>query len=148
MLNHDQADRIASAIQVVRPDWNHKQLMGVLGMDDIKLRRTYVDTFHAMLAIALDGSTKQPTRVLEPGPWWAASTDSAIPPNTSDLLPTHADDDCRECGQPATHWTHFDTTDRGCAYLSPSAWAERARAADHHAKAAEVRQQMRQETSA
>lgn len=57
-----------------------------------------------------------------------------------------ADDDCRECGQPATHWSHFDDSDRGCKYLSAAAWAERARTADHHELAAQVRSAMNEPT--
>lgn len=142
MLTREQADRIASAIQVVRPDWNHPQLMGVLAKDEIRQRRTYVDTFHAMLSIALDDATRQPTRVLEPGPWWRVAP---VERGATAALRTPADDDCRECGQPAAHPSHFDESEHGCTYLSPSAWAERANAADHHAMAAEIRRQLTQQ---
>lgn len=141
MLTREQADTIATAIAVVRPAWDHNRLMGILGRDDIKLRRGYIDTFHAFLAIALDLSS-EPAQVLDAGPHWAIGEALARPVNTSSLLPNHADDDCRECGRPARHPSHFDESDLGCVYLSPSAWAART-PADHRAKAADVRAQMR-----
>lgn len=70
MLTKDEADRIASAITALRPDWNHAQLMAVLSDKRLRERRIYSDAALALTALALDPTTRQPTRIFEHGPWW------------------------------------------------------------------------------
>lgn len=72
MLAKEEAEKVAASTNIYRPDWSVAQIMGVLAMEDIRIRRTFPDTAHAMLAIALDLRTLQPTRLLESGPWWNA----------------------------------------------------------------------------
>lgn len=106
MLSRDQADRIASAIRVVRPEWDAGEIWQVLCHDDIKLRRTYADTFHAFLGIALDETTNHPNRLLSAGPWWAIRA-AAQPVSHARSIDFGAD--CAECLKPREHLWHGQT---------------------------------------
>ena len=108
MITKSEADRIATAITAARPEWSHAQIMGVLGKESIREKRCYADTFHAMLAVALDPKTKQPTRVLEAGPWWGVGAALNEPINTTSLLPKpDFESGCHICLRPALG--HDDT---------------------------------------
>lgn len=107
MLSKKEAEKIAGAANVHRPDWSIAQLMGVLGDERIRVRRTYRDTAVAMAWVATDIDSRQPTRLLaDEGPWWEAarplrgvSASAFIQP----LTPT----DCDVCGRPPD-WRHID----------------------------------------
>jgi hypothetical protein len=108
MLTRPQADRIATAIRVVRPEWDTAEIMATLSHDDIRNRRGYADTFHAILAIALDDATNHPNRLLAAGPWWSIRGTAGV--NTSSLLPViDFGTDCVECLKPADHPWHINS---------------------------------------
>lgn len=117
MLTKDEAEKIAAAANIYRPDWSVPQVMGVLAKNDIRIRRTYHDTAHAMLAIALDPATLQPTRLLEAGPWWNAR------PNRTPVAAVERVDwqtACATCLKPRDHLWHAGTgTVHDCEYLHP-----------------------------
>ena len=96
MLTRDEADRIADAIQALRPNWNRPQLMAVMGDDRIRLRRQAKDVAAALSWLALDADTRQPTRLYEAGPWWATTDPPGSPPKYRASDPT----DCATCGRP------------------------------------------------
>jgi hypothetical protein len=72
-MNKTEAERIAAATNVIRPDWSPKLLMTVLA-DDRMIRRPYADALLALVACALDDQTKRPGRVHEKGAWWSVVT--------------------------------------------------------------------------
>lgn len=72
-MNKTEAERIAAATNVIRPDWSPKLLMTVLA-DDRMIRRPYADALLALIACALDDQTKRPGRVHEKGSWWSVVT--------------------------------------------------------------------------
>lgn len=107
MLTRVQADLIATAIRVVRPAWAYDELMGTLSHDDIRNRRGYADTFHALLELALDRDTNHPNRLLAAGPWWSLR---GVSTNTSDTLPViDFATACDECLKPFEHLWHGGT---------------------------------------
>lgn len=107
MLTRVQADLMATAIRVVRPAWDHNELMKTLAHDDIRNRRGYADTFHALLELALDQTTNHPNRLLSAGPWWSLRAGST---NTSDTLPViDFETACDECLKPPAHLWHGDS---------------------------------------
>ena len=95
-MNRDEARRIADALQPLRADWSIAQVMAVLGHDQIRLR-SYRDVAIAAVAVALDPTTRQPTRLLDKGPWWDATRPFA-PVIQLYRRPTGLD--CRICSQP------------------------------------------------
>jgi len=139
MLTRTEAERLAAAVNALRADWPIDSLMKFIS--DRK-HRPLIELGVELTWIALDPETKTPGRIDEDGPW-KHHVRAASPAQL--VLDVHADDDCRTCGKPAGHWSHFDKSDVGCEYLSPTAWAARVEATDHHAKAAGVRQQLTKE---
>jgi hypothetical protein len=97
MLTKDEADRIANAITGLRPDWNHAQLMAVLGDRRLREQRTYRDATLAFVALALDATTRQPTRIYEHGPWWELLAPRV---GSSVQYKTITDADCAICSRP------------------------------------------------
>lgn len=73
MLTREEANRIADAIQVLRPDWGRLGVMSVLGEQRIRAQRQYRDVVVAFVAVATDPDSKTPARLLEHGPWWEAA---------------------------------------------------------------------------
>lgn len=68
MLNENEIDRIANAINALRPDWPVKSLRTLIAS---KLaHRTRRDVAVALAWVAADGDSLKPARVLEAGPWW------------------------------------------------------------------------------
>jgi hypothetical protein len=72
-MNKTEAERIAAATNIIRPDWSPKLLMTVLA-DDRMIRRPYADALLALIACGLDEQTKRPGRVHEKGTWWSVVT--------------------------------------------------------------------------
>lgn len=72
-MNQNEAQRIAAAINILRPEWSTKLLMMVLG-DERMIRRPYADALIALTVCALDNNTIKPGRVHELGPWWAVAS--------------------------------------------------------------------------
>ena len=101
-MNENEVNRIANAVNALRPDWPAASLRtlisGKLG------NRTRRDVAVALTWVACDSTTKTPARVLEAGPWWhAVMPEGGIvrhPPKRGDDCPGHPGewpDSCRGC---------------------------------------------------
>jgi len=114
MLSHVQATAIADAISLLSNGrWSSAQLLAVMGDSRIRDRRTPAQVAACFAYLAMDPTTRQPTRALEPGPWWSAAGITT----TEQHAPQYryaAHDDCHDCGLPkAMH----PTSD--CRYVAP-----------------------------
>lgn len=70
-----EAERLAYAVNALRPDWPRTSLQTLLAS---KLgNRAYRDAAVALVFVALDPATSTPARVLENGPWWGATLTAA-----------------------------------------------------------------------
>jgi hypothetical protein len=69
-MNEHEAQRIASAINRLRPDWPERQLLTLIRerLGDRPRR----DVAVALTWVACETTTASPYRVLETGPWWLA----------------------------------------------------------------------------
>lgn len=102
-MNRTDAERIAKATNIHRPDWPVQSLITILADQKHRVAR---DVAIAMTWIALDPDTRTPRRIAEDGPWWkAASPDLAgpstpRPPRSTEACKTHAGgwrDKCAGC---------------------------------------------------
>lgn len=69
-MNPEQ-ERVAAAMNLLRPDWPVKQLRTLLA-DDRICHRPLRDTIIALAWVASEPRSASPYRVLEHGPWWRA----------------------------------------------------------------------------
>jgi hypothetical protein len=70
-MNDNETQRIAAAINALRPDWPTQSLATLITS---KLgTRTRRDVAVALTWVACDSTSKTPARVLEAGPWWLAT---------------------------------------------------------------------------
>lgn len=98
MLTRDDAARIADAIMALRPTWTQNRLMALMADPAIRGRRQPKDVAAAFAWIALDSETREPTRILEAGPWWGTADASA---QSAGPAYRYADPrDCGTCGRP------------------------------------------------
>lgn len=95
MITREEAQRIAASGAALRPRWSQEQILGVLSNTRICRFRTPSDTAAALARLALDPDTRQPTRLLEAGPWW--TTTGEAKPLYRKPEPT----DCHHCHKPA-----------------------------------------------
>jgi hypothetical protein len=95
VITREEAQRIAASGAALRPRWSQEQILGVLLNDRICRFRTPADTAAALARLALDPDTRQPTRLLEAGPWWTTTGESK--PLYRKPEPT----DCHHCHKPA-----------------------------------------------
>lgn len=95
MVNRAEAERIAGAVNALRPDWAPASVVAVIADDRIR-HRAYPDLTHAFVALALDHTSRKPTRIFEAGPWWTAP--GVVVAGPSYRYPAH--DDCDTCGLP------------------------------------------------
>lgn len=70
-MNENERDRIAAAINALRPDWPTASIRTLIA--DKLNNRTRRDVAVALAWVACESATKTPARVLEAGPWWHAS---------------------------------------------------------------------------
>ncbi len=89
-----EIDRLAAAINTLRPDWPRTSLKTFIRtrLNDRPLR----DVTIALAWIAADPDTDTPARVLEAGPWWQAILITAAPDNGPRHWPNPAAR-CRVC---------------------------------------------------
>lgn len=66
-----EIQRIAAAMNALRPDWNPRSLTTFL--TEHHSARPYRDLAIAAVAVATDPKTKTPRLLNEHGPWWAAA---------------------------------------------------------------------------
>lgn len=81
-MNHPEADQIASAISMIRPDWLKSSLMTLLAKHKHRSAR---DVMLALVWCAYDPATDTPGRINADGPWWdctrlAGTTRAETPP--------------------------------------------------------------------
>ena len=80
-MNIHEAERIANAINVLRPDWPVASLRTLLGRPELT-RRPRRDVLVALAWVAAEPESQKPYRVLESGPWWAAAAAEHARPAT------------------------------------------------------------------
>ena len=68
-MNHNEIQRIAAAVNMLRPEWPIPSLITFLSTD--LGHRAFRDVAVAMAWIACEPETRTPKRALEAGPWWA-----------------------------------------------------------------------------
>lgn len=71
-MNEHDRDRIAAAMNAVRPDWPINSLRTLLDRPQLA-DRPRRDVFVALAWVACETATATPARVLEAGPWWRAA---------------------------------------------------------------------------
>lgn len=98
MLTKDEAQRIALCVSSLRPDWSTNGLMSVLA-DDRCRHRVPRDLTLAFVALALDPTSRKPTRIFEAGPWWDVT--KPVGPTVQQYRVITADD-CGVCYRPAS----------------------------------------------
>ena len=110
-MNHEAIQRIAGAVNVLRPEWPVASLITVLSDPELA-RRSATQVMVAMSVVACDRESRTPARVKEAGPWWKgafAATGEEPPTPTPDPIrsrpcPEHPDQRmtrCEHC-RPAT----------------------------------------------
>lgn len=72
MATLNELERVAAMAHGLRPDWRYDSLVTHLRANHGT--KPYRDLAVAMAWIAADPDTKTPARLLENGPWWAATT--------------------------------------------------------------------------
>lgn len=89
-----EIDRIAAAMNCLRPDWPVASLRTLLSRPDLA-RRGRRDVAVALTWVACESATTTPARVVEAGPWWrAAGVEGDVthgPPRTAEA--------CEVCGR-------------------------------------------------
>lgn len=70
-MNDHEADRIAGALHVARPDWPAASIKTLIRKH--LMDRPRRDAFVALAWVASEPNSSTPARVLETGPWWIAA---------------------------------------------------------------------------
>lgn len=96
-MNQTEVERLAAAVAELRTDWPVGSLRTFIARD--LSHRAYRDVAVAFAWIATDPDTQTPKRVLEAGPWWAATQAT-----TGDRHPATVrySDACTTCGRDQT----------------------------------------------
>ena len=114
MLTQVQATAIADAISLMTQGrWSSQQLMAIMGDSRIRDRRTPSQVAACFGYLAMDPTTRQPTRALEAGPWWSAAG-VTTPEQYAPVYRYPAHDDCHDCGRAKAVHPLPD-----CAYVAP-----------------------------
>jgi hypothetical protein len=69
--------RLAAAANLLRPDWPTASLQTMLDRDHAP--RPIADLAVALVAVAMDPTSKTPARLAEHGPWWNLGRDEPTP---------------------------------------------------------------------
>jgi len=102
-MNDYEIERIAAAINTLRPDWPTKSLITLMHRPELT-NRPRRDVAVALAWIACETNTANPGRVIEAGPWWKAATietpnsNRARPPKKTDECPHHPGQWATSCG--------------------------------------------------
>ena len=75
-MNRPEAEQIATAISMLRPDWLRTSLLTLLAKHQHRSAR---DVMLALVWVAYDPETKTPGRIDAEGPWWAAARTAGMP---------------------------------------------------------------------
>lgn len=89
-MNRAEAEQIATAICIIRPDWLQSSIVTMLGNHQHRPAR---DVMLALVWCAYDPETKAPGRINADGPWWqttrlAGTTTANVPPPYERPKPT------------------------------------------------------------
>ncbi len=101
-MNRTEVERIAKAINGLRPDWPWNALCTFI--EGHLTDRAYRDVAVALAFVACDPDTRTPKRVLEAGPWWHVGPPSAR--HTEPGIVTYCEhgrpsgSHCPDCTQP------------------------------------------------
>jgi hypothetical protein len=93
-MNDNEKDRIAAATNALRPDWPTKSIRTLLDGPQLT-NRSRRDVAVALAWVACDSASKTPARVLEAGPWWAATNTEDSPA----IRPPKPSEACADCGR-------------------------------------------------
>jgi hypothetical protein len=122
MIDQTQAERIAQAINALRPDWPIRSLV-TFTMRNLSAR-AYRDAVVALAWIATDPATKTPARILEAGPWWKATQiEDGTVSTVTHRCPEHPTErawSCKPCAEQA-----IDPTEGAAAVRAALAHAPR-----------------------
>lgn len=132
-MNEHEIDRIAAAVNVLRPDWPVNSLRTLLGRAELT-HRPRRDVAVALIWVACDSDTKTPARVIENGPWWRAAT-AGLAEEAHAPRPPKGTEACRLCGRHLDRCTCGQQQTRPPSKAANAAqYAEQARAAIRGAK--------------
>ncbi len=98
-MNRNEAEQIASAITVIRPDWLRTSLLTILSRHQHRPAR---DVHLALVWVAYDPDTRTPARIDSDGPWWqtarlAGVTTAQTPPDRLACPMHHEPEPCNAC---------------------------------------------------
>ena len=110
MIAKTDAQRIAAAVNILRPDWSAESIVTIIGRDH--QHRPILDVTVALVWLALDAETATPGRLAESGPWWNAARAGYRTGNPPDRATRHARREDR-CPMPG-HEGYFATHCAGC----------------------------------
>lgn len=121
-------DRIAAAVNMLRPDWPVASLRTLMGKPELR-NRPARDVAVAMTWVACDPRSETPARVLLAGAWWrAANANAEKTPGHLTMAqgchcgrPLHApDEDCQDPGRSRQAERPYPVTvaDARAAYLA------------------------------
>ena len=94
-MNEHERERIAEAMNRLRPDWPVKQLKTLL-TEPFLADRPRRDVTVALAWVACESGSHTPYRVLESGPWWRAA---GVEGAAQRLTPFDANSFCTVCGR-------------------------------------------------
>jgi hypothetical protein len=87
-MNDHERERIAAAMNQLRPDWPRKQLLTLLTNPQLA-DRPRRDVTVALAWVACESGTASPFRVLEAGPWWKSAAVDGTTSSNRDNPPKH-----------------------------------------------------------
>lgn len=87
MPTPNEIERLAAVANAMRADWPIKSLRSYLSAN--LSTRTYQDLAVALAWICTDPVTQTPARLLENGPWWAATAAHSVKAGQRQTCPEH-----------------------------------------------------------
>lgn len=85
MIDRETATRIATAINVIRPEWPIASIVTLIGQRH--QHRIAADVAAALAWVAIDPDSRTPGRIDEAGPWWPSAVGRAQPPQPPRIRP-------------------------------------------------------------
>ena len=104
-MNRSEAEQVAAAIAIIRPDWLRTSMLTILGRHQHRPAR---DAMLALVWIAYDPDTKTPARIDSDGPWWHTARLAGVAAEPTQTPPTYLacpmhgkPEPCTDCPPPA-----------------------------------------------
>lgn len=104
-MNRDEAQQIATATNIIRPDWPTRQIVTILAEQKHRPAR---DVHLALTWCAWDPDTKTPARINADGPWWHTARLAGVAAEPTQTPPTYLacpmhgkPEPCTDCPPPA-----------------------------------------------